>query len=139
MNPRSYYSDRRLPHRAPTAKRLASVLSLDTDTARKVRRLLDGTDDPCDVSKQAANWHRSCYNPPSLADAIMVAVDEVIGTYGVEGWADPDNYRNGVSYCNTGDTYAPTVCLIDDDRGLRWYLGSWGDLAERNVCNADLA
>jgi hypothetical protein len=121
----------------PSVKRIASMLNLDTDTARKVRGLMDGTIDPYtaegmdDLRRRSMYWNRN--------DAKMHAIDRVLGTCGVEGWADPTDYRHGVGYCNTGDTYAATICLITDDRGTRWYLGSWGDLAERNVCHASEA
>jgi hypothetical protein len=122
----------------PSVKRIASMLNLDTATARKVRGLMDGTIDPYTVEGME-DWRRQLYSQPARSHAKIEAIDRVLETCGVEGWADPTDYRHGVSYCNTGDTYAATICLITDDRGTRWYLGSWGDLAERNVCHASEA
>jgi hypothetical protein len=119
----------------PSVKRIASMLNLDTATARKVRGLMDGT-----IAASSVADPRT-YRPSDNGSALhrLDAIDMVLGTCGVEGWADPTDYRHGVSYCNTGDTYAATICLITDGRGTRWYLGSWGDLAERNVCHASEA
>ena len=63
-------------------------------------------------------WVRRCYNCPNDDDVTLHACAEAIGTYGVEGWS-VDIYT-GVSYCNTGDTYAMTVCTVPDEQGL-WF------------------
>lgn len=122
--------------RAPSLKTLR-----DFPNAGLLRRLLTLELDPTmdDRFPRTQAWVRACHRRPSDEDIALHAADELLGNHGVEGWADPTNFRHGVSYSNTGDTYATTICLINDGRGKRWYLGSWGDLAERNVCHASEA
>lgn len=64
----------------------------------------------------------------------MVAVDEALGTFGVEAITGPewlDSFHGNVvaTYCNTRDSYCPTV-LLCHKRG-RFLLTSWGDYVER--------
>lgn len=133
--------------RAPSAKKLREYLCFRPEDQYKVglmRRLLTLEVDPteehwAETFPNTQKWVRACHHRPSDEDIALHAADEFLGNHGVEGWADPTNFRHGVSYSNTGDTYATTICLINDDCGKRWYLGSWGDLAERNVCHANEA
>jgi hypothetical protein len=83
----------------------------DKETADKIRGMIDGDTDPRDVSERADAHARACYHDPGRDVLILYAADELLGTYGVEGW--PTNGgRDGVSYCNTGDTYAATLFLV---------------------------
>lgn len=123
--------------RTPTVARLMAELRLDKATAQTVRILMRRETFPQDAPAafpRTCTWLRACYHRPHWTDVALHAIDELLRTHGVEGWPDPKDMRHGVSYCNTGDTYATTIALIHDGDGRRWYLGSWGDLAERGVC-----
>jgi len=89
-------------------KRLETIT--DAETAERIARIIDGDEDPRDVPETDA-WVRSCYHEPDHEEQAIHAADVLLGTYGVEGWASEDG-RSGVSYCNTGDTYAPTLFLV---------------------------
>ncbi len=97
----------------------------DEDTARRILSMIDGDTNPREVSEAADRWARQCYNEPWRDELIMCAADELLGTYGVEGSADEDG-RDGWSYCNTGDTYAPTLFL---DHGT-FRVSSLGTMVE---------
>lgn len=115
---------------APTVKTLVDRLGVDRDTAARVRGLLTGDTDPETIPETAA-WVRACYHRPHWTDIALHAVDVVLGTFGVEGWSTGYG-RGGVSYCNTGETYTPTVVLIHNSRtGARsWAVCSWGSIVE---------
>lgn len=81
----------------------------DEETADKILALIAGELDPREASENAAKWDRQCYNAPNEDDVIMEAINELLGTYGVEGQPCEEDPRHGISYCNTGDTYALTV------------------------------
>ena len=66
-------------------------------------------------------------NPHTALDAI----DKLLGTCGVEGVIKPSSYSEGLSYCNTGETYDNTVCFDSEDN--TWFIGSWGDWYEQNT------
>lgn len=82
----------------------------DKATARTILAMIKGEKDPREVSEKCDTWIRQCFHDPSHEDQVMCAVDELLGTFGVEGEADDDG-RDGYTYCNTGDTYAPTLFL----------------------------
>lgn len=115
--------------RAPTAKRIARVLGIDADKARIIRGLMDGSTDPL-TYKSADRYSRACYSRPDDELVALYAIDEVLGTCGIDGFCDQETGRRGLSYCNTGDTYAPTVLLYYPSGAFD--LGCWGDVAERH-------
>jgi len=98
----------------------------DSDTAARILDMIDGRADPCKVSPACAAWVRQCLHPPEWDEQVLCAADELLGTYGVEGVADVDGL-DGVSYCNTGDTYEDTLFL---DHG-RFRVSSLGTMVER--------
>lgn len=81
-----------------------------------------------------ADWIRQCYHEPRRSEQSLAALDELLGTYGVEpisvegAWIDRYHGNIVASYLNTGDTYSPTL-LLDHGRG-RWKLTSWGEWFE---------
>ena len=108
-------------------KTTRSLLKItDKETAETILAMINGEKDPREVSEQCDRWVRQCYHEPSHDEQVLEAADELLGTYGTEGWADSDG-RDGVSYCNTGDAYALTLCL---DHGT-FKVTSWGSIAER--------
>lgn len=92
--------------------------------------ILRGKADPCLVP--AAERHRlQCFNPPDRHTLVMIALDAIAGTCGVE-YIGPVDMRRGppLEYLNTGDTYAETLLWFRDFANP-WRMGSWGDYAER--------
>lgn len=70
----------------------------------------------------------------------LSAIDGLLGTYGTE--AIRGQWQNGywcdivAQYCNTGDTYAPTVIQVRGEhsfQGSRFIVSSMGDFVERNT------
>lgn len=70
--------------------------------------------------------------------AMMTALGragEILDTYGTE-YMDFDLGRGksyGLYYCNTGDTYLPTVAFNPVKRRFRILRGGWGEIAEREL------
>jgi len=80
-----------------------------------------------EMFEPADHRYRQCYTSPDFDDLLMHVFDHLLGTTGIEGWTIGDSMTEGVSYCNTGDTYAMTIGLTPD--GL--FLGSWEEMAAR--------
>lgn len=117
-----------------TVKRMVRDLNIDVDTAKKIRRVMDGTDDPCKVSKRCYNYVKQCYNEPPAYLQILYAIDELYETCGVEyvrHRKDTPYKSYGISFCNTGDTYAITIGY--EHSKDRFVITSWGDWYETNV------
>ena len=116
----------------PSAKTIRNRLSVHPSTARRVRGLMDGSISP-ETSEAGQRWVGQCYHRPSDNELIMCAVDEALGTFGVEAiegeWIDHYHHNIQAVYCNTGDTYASTVLLCHKRR--RFMITSWGDYVER--------
>jgi hypothetical protein len=68
---------------------------------------------------------RECHSAPGYADLALHVADDVLGTSGVEGWCSQGG-RTGVSYCNAGDPYVPTVVL---DRTGTFRIQAWENFA----------
>jgi hypothetical protein len=120
----------------PTVKTLQTQLRISRETALKVRKVLDGRLDP-ETFESVSNWVRQCYHKPRTIDLKLKACDEILETFGVESIEDPNAYVDPYhmnfthDYLNTGDSYAAT--LIRDNRTGRVFVGSWGDIAERQL------
>jgi hypothetical protein len=119
--------------RFPSVKRIAETLRVSVETAKRVRGLMDGSIDP-ETSAKAKDWIRCCYHRPSNFELIMCAIDDTLGTHGVETiqgkWIDSFHQNIQAEYCNTGDTYAATVLLCH--KRDRFMLTSYGDYVEHN-------
>ncbi len=107
--------------RFPTVPYLAKHLTNgDTEKAQKIRDLLTGDADPLSY-KAAALYNERCYHKPPEDLLILYAADEILETFGVEGYCPQEGERgydvycrNGVSFCNTGDLYDTTLYLYHD-------------------------
>lgn len=67
---------------------------------------------------------------PLPGERRMAAIDETLETFGVESIsrADAGVFEAPLlTYCNTGDTYAPTIVRY---RGGSYLISSWGDAVE---------
>lgn len=114
-----------------TVARLVDVLSITPDQALQIIGLARGTIDPFTVPA-VEDWRRSCFHEPRAdsPEVRMLAIDAVLGTFGTEAiWGESSCTRPVAEYCNTGDTYAPTV-LYDYMAG-RYRLTTMGDYVER--------
>lgn len=119
--------------RVPSIDKIESIGGIDRADAIRIRRLLDGRDDPMDY-EAGQRRVRECYHPPERIDLIMTVVDGILGTYGTEcirtdGWGG----EAVAEYCNNGQSYDATV-LYDVERDA-FYVTSWADwveTAERN-------
>lgn len=99
---------------APTVKRILEHFpDLEPSQAGQIRAMILRKADPREVSPACDRWVRQCFNTPRIEEQILCAIDEILGTYGIEGWSS-DTGRRGVTYCNTGDTYARTFALVPD-------------------------
>ncbi len=124
--------------RAPSVERIERVLGIDRDKALTIRALMKRDGGPrTDIGAfpQTEAWVQACYHRPPWWDVALHAIDEALGTHGIEGWSEPDDVSRPdrtVSYCNTGDSYAPTVALLTEPAmwgtRVRWYLGSYEGL-----------
>lgn len=117
----------------PSVARLERELNIDTDTAKRIRGLMDGSIDP-DTSEAVQRWVRQCFNEPSRTEKAMCAIDEAYETHGVEAvegpWGNGWGHNIYAVYCNTGDTYCTTILYCNKRR--RFMLTSWGDYVEHN-------
>jgi hypothetical protein len=113
--------------RLPSIKRLESAFP---GKGKIVRTLLE--------SVAAVNAHPAaiarvaeCYNPPTLLDKRLHAINAETEGCGVEYIAHKDDtFRStyGLEYVNHGDTYVTTI--IFDHWKHTWNLCSWGDIVE---------
>lgn len=77
---------------------------------------------------------RECYNPPSLAELRLTALDAEAGTYGVEAvWHEGEGPNACIGspafeYLNVGDMYTATI--IRSGTG-RYFVGDIGSIIER--------
>jgi len=117
----------------PSIKTIATRLSwLDSEQVKQIRGLIDGSVNPLEASSWVRNWNNRHQNEPTKIEQIINAIDEVMNTHGVEslytGW---DNYLQHPTaiYCNTGETYTPTVVYCYKTE--RFKIMSWGDYYEQ--------
>lgn len=111
----------------PSIKTLCNRLNIDRDKAKRVRFYMqsDWVHDG-ELPESTQEWIRSCYCRPSSDEIALHAIDVLLDNHGVEGWVNPKDMREGVSYSNTGDTYAQTVALVD-----------WGHTYRFMVCDLE--
>ena len=91
-----------------------------------IRGLMDGSIPP-DAFSFVRDWERQCFHPPSDAENIMEAINEVLDGYGVEG-VDLSERWACFDYVNMGDAYSATVCYVPSED--RFIVTTWGDLVE---------
>lgn len=106
----------------PSVDTIARRLDVSRESARKIRKLMDGRLSPFEYSKVDA-WRRSCCNEPSEDDvyAILLAINEEIHGFGVEtitreGYRINYYYNCICEYVNSGDVYKATI-FYDTENG----------------------
>lgn len=117
--------------RVPPASKIAAAFrDVDDATARRIRRILKGKEDPCTVDATDA-WVRQCYHAPRWQCQALHAADVLMGTHGVECLRSTDDQFTAwpaIEYLNAGDPYVATlVCEHDHDRIT---IAGWGDVLE---------
>lgn len=116
--------------RLPSVDTLERDLSIDRARALKVRRLLDGRDDP-ETYETVQRWVARCFHKPGRTALVLHAANEILETAGIEAIPDPDSYtRVRLAYCNPGDMYCGTLAY-DYARG-RWVVTSLSEYMEEH-------
>lgn len=71
-----------------------------------------------------------CYNPPTLGDLRMTALNAELEMFGVEYVQGNGTHRSpSFEYLNSGDTYDTTIVRFLNP--VRYRVTSWGDIVER--------
>lgn len=111
---------------APPAKKLVEIKDVTTAMANEIRLiwkmptsslLMAHLEANADKFKRTLEWDRQCYHRPKPRELKRAAIDELIGTSGVEYLG---RYRqvggcmagDMVHFCNGGDVYATTIVFI---------------------------
>ncbi len=130
--------------RSPSASIMVRDLGIERSAALLCKRICRAVDSRDALSRivekhcpATAAWIRACYHDPtarafSRREVVLAALDEIIGTCGVEALGPSDNdphYVPRYSYLNTGDSYAATLVYKRDTDHI--YVSSWGTIAER--------
>ncbi len=113
----------------PNRKTLERIEGITEYQIDMIRAMISGKYDPCEVSDACDRWVSACYGTPGDISQILRAADDLLNTHGVEhiGYADDRVYNHTrFSYCNTGASYAATLCY-DYGRG-RWVVAGLDDL-----------
>lgn len=115
---------------------LASQWGVAERAAMVAWALMTGKQDPCDESldtllPRTRVWQRQCYHLPKDEHVVLVALDELLGTHGVEYVGNVDMYDGPpVEYLNVGETCSTTI--LRSRRGY-WYVASIGDWIEGSI------
>lgn len=130
--------------RIPSATSLTSAFrDLDRKQANLIRRIAKARND---AEKLSALIERHCPNTHAGAlqsygrvydsgmwrtTMALRAMDEILGTHGVETIGKAPDFRSTppYEYLNAGDTYATTLIYTHATDTVR--IGCWGDIAER--------
>lgn len=110
--------------------RAAFERTVGPDAVTQALGVIAGDIDPRTVPA-AAELERQCYNPPGRHYLMMTALDSLLGTCGVEYLGEVNMYDGPpVEYLNAGYSYADTLVWFRSSG--RFYVKSWGDVAEAN-------
>jgi len=121
--------------RFPSVKTLMNIPRVDKEKALELRKILKANKSSLLLLLEEKypltyKWRLSCFNEPWLSEVRAEALNECLGTYGVEYMPHPKDTCTeffGATYLNAGDPYATTLVRW---RGI-WRVGCWGDIAER--------
>ncbi len=94
-------------------------------TAASIKSLMEIKD----VTEDDAKMIRQLWHTDRHRDRARLAIDKILGTYGVEHLGYSKRTKHEVYYCNGGDTYATTILFI----GPHLRVGCLGDLVERGT------
>ena len=121
----------------PSVARLMELKDVDEEKAKLIRKIwraygrteTEALLDEYSELSRVKQWYNGCFHKPLPREVRRQAVDAVLGTYGVEsiGRRKKGSMQNvEVSYCNAGDTYAPTLFFAYD----RMFISTVGDEVE---------
>lgn len=130
--------------RAPSVNAMVEALGLSTEQAKLVRKLAKHVDDPQKLSDlveescpRTVDYVRSLHGDPWNSHmwrvtVALYAMDEVVGTHGVEGLGSSSSSTHAppYEYLNAGDPYVATLIYKRSSDALS--IGGWGDIAERH-------
>ena len=110
----------------PTVKTLLRITDGDEAKATELRAIL--TSD-CEWQNYSCpvKYYGKCFNRPDTWYLQMLACDTVLDTFGIEYAENPKDPARSFDYCNTGETYCPTLCC----RNGRFFVAAWGDIVEK--------
>lgn len=118
----------------PGEKTLRERLHLTPDVAKRLRRILDGREDPRTV-EACDRWVRRCHSMPSRDEQVMEAANALMECAGVEAIYNRDSVCSVAAiFANTGESYAETLMLVYGRHSWepdRFRVSSWGDFVER--------
>ena len=109
----------------PSIKTIGDRLSVSPATAKKIRRIIDGTSGV----GEGYEFHR-CHPSHGIA-AKLNAISDLIEGFGEEvslGLKAGTSFR----FVNMGDSYVCTVVRFDSGR---WAITDWGSIVERDGDN----
>ena len=105
---------------------------LPRGAATAIKKMMTG-----DLPEEALNAYpaaaariQECYHPPTYNDKALHVMDSLLSTFGVAGACVRNAMYDGMSYCDTGDTYATTIVLLSLGGHDTWHVCSWGSLVE---------
>lgn len=87
----------------------------------------------CDCREDAKKVREIMEKERYFPGRMLRKVNNFLGLCGKEYIASKQDSQwesLGISYCNTGDSYAPTLCY--DHNSGRIFVSSWGDIVEKN-------
>lgn len=118
--------------RIPSVDTIETRTHVDRETAIKIRRVLDGRDDP-EQYESVARMVDECFHLPRRTELVLAACDELLQTHGTEAINAEDAWtpywQECVAvYCNTGDSHGATI-LYDVERNV-FYVTTWADWVE---------
>jgi hypothetical protein len=136
--------------RLPSVRTIARTFpDLTPEEATRIRRIIEVTETRRDAdarewicdndpSGAASSYVNQCYHYPPAYLVALYAIDGILRTCGVEGFRcegpEDGGYTNArarrfrgksVSYCNTGDSYAPTVAYVGGRNDGAWYVAHY--------------
>lgn len=118
--------------KAPSMKALARIPAVNRHAALLIRKVIHGTLAPETASMACKVWVARCYWEPGQDEKIMEALNELSNGFGTCVIRDARRslaHSERIEYVNQGDTYAATI--LHDPLNDRWWVGCWGDVAER--------
>lgn len=118
----------------PPANKIAEALNIDIDKAKLIRSIIKREIDilALDCIPKTLEWRNKCYHMPRMREVMVMACDEIAGTYGTETVEPQEDWSNGyprIEYLNVGDSYAST--LFFDFSQSRAFISCFGDIVER--------
>lgn len=116
-------------NKSPSARKIAEEFSIDSDTAKEVRKLwkVYKIDEVLDKYVSTRDWFISCYHKPYNREVRMNAIAELLRPDGVAGVGTLGRSRRTnqwVYTLNTGDIYNATLAFV----GGRMFITTDADL-----------